>query len=114
MPSTTSFKSGDIVSVQFPYSDLQGNKRRPGLVLHADNKDLLLARITSRPPLTPSDAALAQWTESGLPRASTVRLTKLASIDQGLIHRRLGRLQPADATTVLQNLKSWVHHLALS
>ena len=43
MPSTTSFKIGDIVSVQFPYSDLQGSKRRPGLVLDVDEKDVLLA-----------------------------------------------------------------------
>jgi hypothetical protein len=49
MPSTTSFKVGDIVSVNFPYSDLQGYKRRPGLVLHFDQQDLLLARITTQP-----------------------------------------------------------------
>ena len=49
MPSTTSFKVGGIVSVNFPYSDLQGYKRRPGLVLHFDQQDLLLARITTQP-----------------------------------------------------------------
>jgi hypothetical protein len=28
----TECKVGDIVSVEFPFSDLQGQKRRPGLV----------------------------------------------------------------------------------
>ena len=112
MPSTTRFKIGDIVSVQFPYSDLQGNKRRPGLVLHADEKDLLLARITTRAPLASSDVPLAHWTKSGLPRASTIRLTKLACIDQGLIHHKVGRLHPADATAVIQAMEIWVRNLS--
>ena len=112
MPSTTSFKVGDIVSVQFPYSDLQGSKRRPGLVLHVDEKDVLLARITTRPPTVATDVSLAHWTESGLPRASTVRLTKLASIDQGLIHRPVGRLHPADAAAVMQAMEKWVRSLS--
>jgi mRNA interferase MazF len=112
MPSTTSFKIGDIVSVQFPYSDLQGSKRRPGLVLHVDEKDVLLARITTRPPTVPTDVSLTRWTESGLPRASTVRLTKLASIDQGLIHRPVGRLHPADAAAVMQAMEKWVRSLS--
>ena len=112
MPSTTSFKIGDIVSVQFPYSDLQGSKRRPGLVLHVDEKDVLLVRITTRPPTVATDVSLAHWTESGLPRASTVRLTKLASIDQGLIHRPVGRLHPADAAAVMQAMEKWVRSLS--
>jgi hypothetical protein len=49
MPSMTSFETGDVVSVEFPYSDFQGRKRRPGLVLSGDEEDLLLARITTRP-----------------------------------------------------------------
>ena len=112
MPSTTSFKVGDIVSVQFPYSDFQRGKRRPGLVLHADEKDVLLARITTRPPSVATDVSLAHWAQSGLPWASTVRLTKLASIDQGLIHRPVGRLHPADAATVMQAMEKWVRSLS--
>lgn len=27
------YKVGDVVSIEFPFSDLQGQKRRPGLVL---------------------------------------------------------------------------------
>ena len=42
----TAFKVGDVVSVEFPFSDLQTHKRRPGLVLVSGDVDLLVARIT--------------------------------------------------------------------
>jgi hypothetical protein len=56
----TNFDPGDIVSVEFPYWDLQGRKRRPGLVLSGDDEDLLLARITTRPAREAGDMSLIQ------------------------------------------------------
>ena len=73
---------GDIVSVEFPFSDLLGRKRRPGLVLAVDTHDALLARLTTHPPRDLNDTALRLWAEAGLPQPSTVRLTKLATIDR--------------------------------
>ena len=95
-------KVGDIVSVEFPFSDLQAQKRRPGLVLAADANDVLLARLTTHPPRDKSDIALAHWSEMGLPKPSTVRLTKLATVDRRLIHHRIGRLLPDDGRSVAQ------------
>ena len=91
---------GDIVSVEFPFSDLQGQKRRPGLVLAADATAVLLARLTTHPPRDAGDVELANWKHAGLPKASTVRLTKLATVDRRLIHHRIGRLEPDDARLV--------------
>lgn len=96
------FRIGDIVSVEFPFSDLQTHKRRPGLVLISGEVDILVARITTRPPRDPSDVALNHWAEIGLPRASTVRLTKLATIDQRLVHHNIGRLHSEDSQAVAQ------------
>ena len=80
----TPFKAGDVVSVEFPFSDFQTYKRRPGLVLVAGEMDLLVARLTTHPPREPSDVAMKHWSEIGLPRASTIRLTKLVTIDHRL------------------------------
>ena len=77
-----------------------------------DDQDVLLARITTRPARTPSDVPLRGWDSAGLPLASTVRLTKLATLDRRLIHRRIGHLEPADAVAVLGALESWVKTLA--
>ena len=97
----TPFKAGDVVVVEFPFSDFQTFKRRPGLVLFAGETDLLLARITTHPPREVSDVALKNWGEAGLPRASTIRLTKLATIDRRLIHHKIGRAQPDDRKSIL-------------
>ena len=99
----TPFKAGDVVSVEFPFSDFQTYKRRPGLVLVSGEMDLLVARLTTHPPREPSDVGLKHWSETGLPRASTVRLTKLVTIDQRLVHHKIGRLHPEDGRTVMQS-----------
>ena len=103
----TPFKAGDVVSVEFPFSDFQTYKRRPGLVLVAGEMDLLVARLT-----TPSDVAMKRWSETGLPRASTIRLTKLVTIDHRLVHHKIGRLHPDDGRAVVQAWQQTVNTFA--
>ena len=98
----TKFKVGDLVSIEFPFSDLQARKRRPGLVLAAGDLDLVVARITTHPPRDPADVSLTEWAQVGFPCPSTVRLTKLATIDSRLVHHTIGRLRPADRRAVAQ------------
>jgi len=98
----TAYNTGDIVAVEFPFSDLQTLKRRPGLVLVGGGGDLLVARVTTHPPRDASDVALVHWAAAGLPRASTIRLVKLATIDPRLIHHKIGHLHPEDARLIVQ------------
>jgi mRNA interferase MazF len=108
----TNFDPGDIVSVEFPYSDLQGRKRRPGLVLSGDKEDVLLARITTRPVREVGDVNLVEWSEAGLPRPSTVRLAKLATVDQRLVIRRIGRIGTTDGSNIVEALEKWLREMA--
>lgn len=98
----TACRVGDIVSIEYPYFDLQTHKHRPGLVLVSRDVDLVIARVTIHPPRDQSDVALNRWAEVGLPRASTVRLTKLATIDHHLIYHMIGRLHSEDSRAVVQ------------
>ena len=102
----TAYNVGDLVSVEYPFSDLHTVKRRPGLVLVSSSLDLLIARVTTHPPRDSSDVALVRWAEAGLPRASTVRLTKLATIDQRLVHHKIGHLHSDDARLIAQTWES--------
>jgi mRNA interferase MazF len=92
----TAFRAGEVVAVEFPFTDMQGRKRRPGVVLARDTNDLLLARITTHPPRDSFDIPLADWFKIGLPKPSTARLLKLVTIDAGLVHHSIGVLSSAD------------------
>ena len=96
----TAFRVGEVVSVEFFFTDMQGRKRRPGLVLAIDANDLLLARITTHEPRDQFDVRLEGWAAIGLPRPSTARLLKLISIDARLVHHSIGVLSESDRTAI--------------
>jgi hypothetical protein len=69
----TAFRVGEVVSVESPFTDQQGRKRRPGGVLVIDSIDLLLVEITTHDPHDRFDVPLQEWTAIGLPKPSTIR-----------------------------------------
>ncbi len=48
----TPFKAGDVVAVEFPFSDLQTYKRRPGLVLVMATAKIILGWTTGKNQLS--------------------------------------------------------------
>src|SRR5438067_1797153 len=101
MPSTTSYKRGDVVLVPFPFTDLSSSKQRPALVISGDSlnttrDDLLLAAITSHVPakLEPDQFPIpaSDLGTCGLPKSSIVRLSKLVALHRQLVIKRIGSL----------------------
>lgn len=45
---------------------------------------------------------------AGLPKPSTVGLTKLATVDRRLVLRRIGRIGPEDGLVPVRSLRSWL------
>lgn len=96
MSLSSNFGPFDVVVVPFPYSDRLAEKRRPALVVsHRDMGGfgrLWVAMITSTPWAELGDVALEDLGTAGLPVASTLRASKLATIDAARVLRRAGRL----------------------
>ena len=101
MPSTTSFRQGDIALVPFPFTDLSAIKQRPALVispgrLNDARPDLVVVAITSQIPAALREDELrlpdAELATCGLPKPSIVKFGKIFTIHQGLIRKRLGHL----------------------
>lgn len=91
----------DVVVVPFPYSDRLAEKRRPALVVsHPDLPTVLgrvwVAMITSVSGGFLGDVTLRDLAEAGLPAASIVRASKLATLDADRVLRTLGRLSATD------------------
>ena len=103
---------GDIVLVDFPYSDQTGRKVRPALVVQADvwNQrlaDTILALITSsqRRRVGAStqfeiDITTAEGQQTGLRLNSVVQCENLVTYEQALVLRVLGRL----STSAMQQI----------
>jgi mRNA interferase MazF len=114
MPSTTSFRQGDIVLVPFPFTDLSGAKQRPALVISPErlnNKrpDLVVVALTSQIPAAFSEdevfLSADDLAAGGLPKQSIVRLGKVFTIHQALIRKKLGQLPETTVKTILQKVK---------
>jgi mRNA interferase MazF len=100
MPPTLA--RGDVVPTRFPFTDLTGASLRPALVISQGliGQDLVLAGISSvvRGVVAPTDYTVdtthPEFALTGLRVTSVLRLHKLATVEQSVITRRLGRIGP--------------------
>ena len=111
MPSTTSYRRGDIVLVSFPFTDLTAAKRRPALVVSPDSfneatSDLVLAAITSQiSDDTPLTIVESDCIEGTLPKASALKPTKLFTIHSTLVLKKVCALRREKLDAVLDHLR---------
>jgi len=98
----TGYEFGDVLLVPFPFTDQSTSKRRPAVVVssdayHRERPDLIILAVTSqaRPQPAFGEAAVAKWKEAGLLRPSVLEPV-VATIEGGLVLRKLGRLADED------------------
>jgi mRNA interferase MazF len=106
----TGYEFGDVVLVPFPFTDQTASKRRPAVIVssaayHRDRPDVIILAITSQSQAqtTVGEAAIGKWKEAGLLRASVLKPV-VATIEHGLVLRKLGRLDEADIATLREML----------
>ena len=106
---------GDVVLVDWPYSDRTGSKLRPAVVIQADflNElidDTVLVLITSKKHgLAEVEIDPAQETLSGLVQISYLAGMNLLTIDQVLVVRTLGVLSTETLEKINACLKLALH-----
>ena len=97
---------GDLVLINFPFTDLSGSKLRPAVVLTQTNLDLTVCFITTQIQWQEqTDVLLNPNSTNGLKRISLVRLSKIATIDKSLSKGLLGRLNQNELSELNSNLK---------
>ena len=102
MPPMTPFEFGDVVLVSFPFTDQSASKQRPAVVVSSaaydrERPDVLILAISSRgrPGGAIAEPSISQWQKAGLLKPSVLK-PLIATIERGVIRRRLGRLQTDD------------------
>jgi mRNA interferase MazF len=104
-------KSGEVVLVKFPFSDLETIKKRPALVLRQvklhKQSIVVIAMITSRVEgiKLAGDVILTDWKSASLLHPSLVRLAKIATIDSLLIEKQLGAVTKKDFSVLSKSFR---------
>lgn len=93
------FRFGDIVLLNFPFSDNASVKRRPALIIR-DTKDgdIVVCRITSQIYDTNFDVKINEWESCGLLLPSVIRTHKIATLSKKLIEFKIGSIN--NSTTI--------------
>ena len=112
MPTTTGCEFGDVVLVPFPFTDQTATKKRPAVVVssdayHRDRPDVILMAVTSqvRPAAGVGEVAVQRWKEAGLLKPSVLK-PLLATVEKGLVIRKLGKLESPDREALLRGLRT--------
>ena len=102
----SNFNFGDIVLLQFPFTDATGSKKRPALILlDTLDGDIIVCRITSQIKTSNFDIELTDWNTEGLKLFSIVRLHKIATLENSLIEKKLGELSSKDKKSVIEKIR---------
>jgi mRNA interferase MazF len=92
------FVRGDVVVLNFPFSDLSQTKRRPALVIAVlTGNDLILCQITSQARADEYSVSLesTDFVSGGLNQSSRIRPNRLFMADSGIIAYRVGQVSDA-------------------
>ena len=98
---------GEIITVDFPYSNYRSGKKRPAMILAQDLEgDIIIARITSKLKSLDTDISLRDWKRAGLNVPSYLRLSKVVTIEESDILSHVGSLSEFDRSKAMEaNIK---------
>ncbi len=94
------YQRGDIVAVQFPFTDISQTKKRPALVISNDSVnatgDYLLIQITSQVKGDHLSISIndSDFVDNPLPLTSFVRVHKVFLLNESLITNHITSVNP--------------------
>jgi len=104
------YNFGDVVLVRFPFTNQMAFKQRPAVVIsnqtyNSTKPDVIIMAITSqmRPQAAFGEVWITDWQAPNLLKPSAIKPV-FATIEQGLILKRLGTLQPSDLSALRQGI----------
>ena len=106
----TTYRRGDVVLVDFVFSDASGRKFRPAVVIsspayHRARQEVMVAAITSNIDRHLfGDYLITHWREAGLLFPS-VATAIIRTIKRTMIHRRLGSMTKPDVDALDRELR---------
>ena len=97
------FSKGDIVSIQFPFSNLMEAKKRPMLVLAEKGDDIIGCAVTSNPNV--KGVPCEQFSQGQLPLQSTVKYWQIHTFLKSLAVGEIATLSAQNHQRVLTEIE---------
>jgi len=106
------FKQGDIVLIPFPYSDLTISKKRPALIISNEKtnsmEDKICCLITTKPHKDDLPILSSSFEKGNLPFKSFVKPHRIFTLNEGIIIKRLCRINSDFHRKVIGRLNEYL------
>ena len=87
-------RKGDIVLIPFPFTNLEGVKKRPAIILYKGELDVVVSFITTQLKWSEQTDVIVEPDETNrLKKISLIRTSKLATLEIELIIGKIGELK---------------------
>ena len=105
------FVKGDVIVLEFPFSDLTSYKRRPSLIIKVPGgEDVIICQITAESQKKDVEIPLRnnEFARGELKRDSYVRIDKITTIKKTRIKYKIGSLKPEKFKEIIDKIISFL------
>jgi len=105
------FVKGEVVVIEFPFSNLKDVKRRPVLIVKVPKgEDVIVAQITGESYENSVEIPIKKedFKQGSLKRDSYIRIDKIASIEKFLIEYKAGALKQEKFNEIIDKICSFL------
>lgn len=106
----TSFNSGDIILVPFPFTDQSTSKKRPAVIIsspayNTKRPDLIIMAVTSqiKPTSIIGEVIIQEWEDAGLLKPSAIKPV-ITTIEKNLVLKKMGQLKNDDLSELQKSI----------
>ena len=96
------YSKGDIVVINFPFSDMTNSKKRPMVILAERNQDIIGCAITSN--LDTEGIELNNFEEGDLPLKSKIKYWQIHTFLKSLVIRKIARISKDTHIKLINNI----------
>lgn len=105
------FVKGDVIVINFPFSNLVQFKPRPALIIKVPKgEDIIICQITSESQNKDVEILLKnnEFVSGGLKQDSYIRVDKITTIKRARIKYKIGSLKPEKFKDILDKICSFL------
>jgi len=102
---------GDIIVLEFPFSDLQAYKRRPSLILKVPKgEDVIICQMTASSQEKDVEILIRKndFSRGGLRRDGYIRIDKITTIKKTRIKYKVGSLRQEKFEEIMNKIVSYL------